>query len=61
MIEHLVDEILEERVVSSRGQRKPRGRRQKMSKYPIRRRGNLSREEHEWTPKILKPVTSKNV
>ncbi len=34
MVEHLIDEILEERVVSSQGQRKPRGRRQKMSKYP---------------------------
>ena len=60
MIEYLVDEILEERVESSRGQQKPRGRRQKMSRYPIRRRGKLSREEHEWTPKILKPLTLKN-
>ena len=39
MSEHLVDEILEERIVSSQEQRKPRGRSQKMSEYPIRRRG----------------------
>jgi len=47
MIEHVIDEILEERVVSSRGQRKPRGRRRKMSKYAIRRRCPLSRQKTE--------------
>ena len=56
-IEQLIDEILEERVVSSRGQRKPRGRRQKMSKHAIRRRGYISREEHDWISKILTPVS----
>jgi len=57
MIEHVIDEILEERVVSSRGQRKPRGRRRKMSKYAIRRRCPLSRQKTEWTPEILRPPT----
>jgi len=32
----VLDEILEERVVSSRGRRIPRGVKRKMSKYPIR-------------------------
>jgi hypothetical protein len=31
-------EILQERVVSSRGRRNPRGVKRKMSKFPIRRR-----------------------
>jgi len=61
VIEHVIDEILEERVVSSRGQRKPRGWRQKMSKYVIRKRGKLSRKEYEWMPEILPPVTSQNL
>ncbi len=59
-MEHVIDEMLEERAVSSRGQRKPCGWRQKMSKYAVRRRGQLSREEHEWMPEILPPVTSEN-
>jgi hypothetical protein len=33
----VLDEILEERVVSSRGRRIRRGVKRKMSKYPIRR------------------------
>ena len=49
----LIDEILEERAVSSRGQVKPRGVRQKMSSYPLRRRGPLSRRKHRWTPEIV--------
>ncbi len=32
----VLDEILEERVVSSRGRRNPRGFKRKMSKWPIR-------------------------
>lgn len=32
----VLDEILEERVVSSRGRRNPRGVKRKMSKWPIR-------------------------
>ena len=34
--ETILDEILEERVSSSRGRRNPRGVKQKMSNYPIR-------------------------
>ena len=36
--ESVLDEILEDRVVSSRGRRNPRGLKRKMSKYPIRPR-----------------------
>lgn len=36
--ESVLDEILEERVVSSRGRRNHRGVKRKMSKYPIRPR-----------------------
>ena len=46
-------EILEERVVSSRGQVKPRGVRRKMSSFNLRRRGPVSREIHDWTPEII--------
>jgi hypothetical protein len=34
----VLDEILEERVVSSRGRRVPRGVKRKMSNYPLRPR-----------------------
>ena len=34
----MLHEILQERVVSSRGRRNPRGVKRKMSKFPIRRR-----------------------
>jgi len=34
-----IDEILEERVVSSRGKTKPRGVKRKMSDYNLRKRG----------------------
>jgi hypothetical protein len=37
--ERVLEEILEERVVSSRGRRTPRGVKRKMSKYPLRPRG----------------------
>ena len=46
-------EILEERVVSSRGQVKPRGVRRKMSSYNLRKRGPVSREIHDRTPRIV--------
>jgi hypothetical protein len=38
MHESVLDEILEDRVVSSRGKHNPRGVKRKMSKYPIRPR-----------------------
>ncbi len=37
--EVVLDEILEERVVSSRGRCNPRGVKRKMSKWPIRQTG----------------------
>lgn len=55
-LEQLVrDEILEERAESSRGQSKPRGVKQKMSPYPVRHRGPVSREIHPWHPEIARP------
>jgi hypothetical protein len=36
----VLDEILQERVVSSRNRRNPRGVKRKMSSFPIRRRTN---------------------
>jgi hypothetical protein len=35
----VLDEILQERVVSSRGRRSPRGVKRKMSNFPLRPRG----------------------
>ncbi len=35
----MLEEILQERVVSSRGQRRPRGVKRKMSNFPLRARG----------------------
>lgn len=49
----VLDEILEERAVSSRGQQKPRGVKRKMSRYHIRPRGPLSTDKHLWTPSIV--------
>jgi len=37
--EAVLDEILQERAVSSRGQRRPRGVKRKMSNFPLRPRG----------------------
>ena len=51
--DHVLDEILEERVVSSRGQKKPRGVKRKMSGYPLRGPGQLSRRDWDWTPQIV--------
>ena len=55
--ERVLDEILEERVVSSRGQRKPRGVKRKMSGYPLRGPGPVSRRKWDWTPRILTSST----
>ena len=54
--ESVLDEILEERVVSSRGRRNPRGVKRKMSKWPIRRKntGTTAREEIKYYIKVLK-------
>ena len=49
----VIREILDERVVSSRGQVKPRGVRRKMSGYNIRKRGPVSRQTHDWKPEII--------
>ena len=49
--------FLEERVVSSRGQKKPRGVKRKMSGYPLRGPGPLSRRKWDWTPHIVAPNT----
>jgi len=38
--ERVLEEILEERVVSSRNRRNPRGVKRKMSTFPVRRRGS---------------------
>src|SRR3990170_5740530 len=38
--EAVLEEILEERVVSSRNRRNPRGVKRKMSNFPLRRRGS---------------------
>ncbi len=36
----MLDELLQERVVTSRGRQVPRGLKRKMSSYPLRRRGS---------------------
>ena len=38
--EAVLEEILEERAVSSRNRRNPRGVKRKMSNFPLRRRGS---------------------
>jgi hypothetical protein len=38
--ERVLEEILEERAVSSRNRRNPRGVKRKMSNFPVRRRGS---------------------
>jgi hypothetical protein len=38
----VIDEMLEERVVSSRGRRVPRGVRQRISQYRTRKRGSTN-------------------
>jgi hypothetical protein len=46
----VLDEILQERVASSRNRRNPRGVKRKMSNFPLRRRTN----------KPLPPINIKN-
>ena len=55
-IRDLCREIREERVVSSRGLRRPRGVKRKMSNYPVRRSGPLDPRHHAWIPLILAPA-----
>ena len=43
----MLDEILDERVVSSRGRRTPRAVKRKLSKFPVRRR-----QPPAWLPSI---------
>ena len=49
----VIDEILDERVVSSRGQDKPQDVRLKMSGFPLRKRGPLSRRKHDRIPEFI--------
>jgi len=46
-------EILEERAHSSRGLRKPRGVKRKMSNYPLRKRGPLTTNRIEFKDHIM--------
>ena len=55
-VRDLCREIREERVVSSRGLRRPRGVKRKMSNYPVRRSGPLDPRRHAWIPLILAPA-----
>jgi hypothetical protein len=52
----LLEEILEERVVSSRNRSCPRGVKRKMSSYPVRLRGSKPSHPINWMEciKILK-------
>ena len=52
-VRDLCRELLEERVVSSRGRHRPHGVKRKVSNYPIRRAGPLDRRRHAWIPMIL--------
>lgn len=47
----LIEEVLEERCVSSRGQRKPREVKRKMSEFPLRKGGPILRTVHSGSPK----------
>jgi len=42
----VLEEILEERAVSSRNRRNPRGVKRKMSNFPLRRRGSESNAQN---------------
>ncbi len=43
----VLDELLEERVVSSRGRRRPRGVKRKMSSYPLRPRAPIRNDRRK--------------
>ena len=49
----MLDEILQERAASTRGHRRPRGVKEKMSNYPLRR-GRLSSRSVEVSVRIIK-------
>jgi hypothetical protein len=53
--ESVLEEILEERVVSSRNRRNPRGVKRKMSNFPLRRRGSKSmpKSDPQFVSKML--------
>jgi len=52
----VLDEILEERVVSSRGRQVPRGVKRKMSNYPLRPRASqpITRTDFATAVRIVK-------
>jgi hypothetical protein len=50
--EAVLNEILEERVVSSRGRRVPRGIKRKMSNYPLRPRASQPTTRIDFTTAI---------
>ena len=54
--EAVLRELLDERVHSSRGRRRPRGVKRKMSNYKVRSRGALSRQRTDFASfvRILK-------
>ena len=54
--DRVVEDILEERVVSSRNRRNPRGVKRKMSNFPLRRRGSkpMPKIDLQLVIKILK-------
>ena len=51
----VLDELLEERVVSSRGRRRPRGVKRKMSGYPLRPRDPVRNERTQVKIVIIPP------
>jgi hypothetical protein len=53
----VLDEILEERVVSSRGRRVPRGVKRKMSSYPLRPRASQPIVRIDFTTAIMLLLT----
>ena len=53
--QQVLDELLEERVVSSRGRRHPRGAKRKMSNYPLRPRAPIDGERRRVESVILPP------
>ena len=54
--DRVVEDILEERVVSSRNRRNPRGVKRKMSTFPVRRSGlkTISKLDLQLVIKIVK-------
>lgn len=52
MHQAIVDEILQERVVSSRGRRNPRAVKRSVGKYPIRMRSPATPERRDFASHI---------